>query len=1250
MSFLNTLNSNMNNNSNNGPNMNHNPIGGTGNSISFGIGNNPIGNTSSNNNPITSGNSNTGTSLQFGNPMGGNAGTSGILNPSSNNLLTGSNQPTGSNSNPNIHSNFTNPTSNTGNPTTNSTQTQNLEQLCNDLRKQINENHYKLEADRKNTYIKIIEDPNKGIVENYKFLSSVNSLNDNTIQSKEKPLLPVNTLYKLMRNLNLMNNVKQDFSVLPLSNLSGKKEIDLNRLPNLTNLDPLVKRVYDDYIECRQKDLEDKKKQEINSRNQCFEAQYCRLLKKNEIFFNCIVNSKDDDNEVNDLSYLNKNDEYSVKIHSDNLFLEKSSNNLNGLEMLNNSLASFDMIDNKGNLDTKSEAYSSETYNNFHNKYTSFQNKGYTPLKTNQKEILFNQANKSTIFNIFQQNEENKQMGINVKEKKPKLLEDFYFYFKHMKKYFCYMLTGHLDDTTGYEAEGKEFIHLNKFFKSILFSISNDLKKNMNTNKIFHFETQVQVNTSFDELNKSKIKLFGLLDRYFSNICSGENYLKEKKVFGVVVNSVKFLQSNFFMSIISNDEEYEKRLNKHTNEVYNDPNFKLIYNNSEKYSFHSVSHSSVNLEDNEKIKFIESYVNNTLFKKDYIKKIDFVNKKELISWAKIFYILRCGFDSILNVYLKSYSSSEETQALLVLTEFNSYVNSKYISTAQQSLKEDMGFYQKNYKILLSYYNNLEKERQKNPFQIAVISIVLKISTEIDREFFDSMDDYFWYYLRIISVSEDNIVNFSLNINETSESLKENKLNLEDFQEFIINSNFESNVHNDFELLFYFFSIGLFKKGLEQVLSTTKLYVDIFHVAYFLNETGLLSNFCDSNRNLLYYHDNFGQYNEKFYTAELEAFIFRLLQVAKDEKTLKQILPYLCTNSFQVELGKRYVESKKENIKKDIYFNHGVDATKFTQLYPNFVFKSLLEKFIHSANLIKLFNCPNEEIFNNKVENNEHQQILGQVEIYQSNYSKVTFSNIVGNCDLYKDLIYSLIENKIKFNKDSLAEIESLDLCVQYKNYNELLSLLTKNFILLINGKTLRSNINEVNTQRELVIYKVYLDIIGVNINSDQFSRSFKNNYDFLCQLLEIEKIFNYVNEDLQKFKIVQLPTINKCFDLFDKYLKIFPENSNGLEINEFFNRISDWTKELINFLPEVFYLYYCLSKDKLEYLNKNSLITCNSKEGQAVREARKALIKRLATINDLLEEIKNKKLLFEDSKIEEISKLITDVTTRYMDI
>lgn len=1265
--------------------------------------NNPVNNLFNNNTASSTTNTNNdlGKNFSFNPNTNNNSSNSTTTNnlfnsnttkPTENKLNNSSNPTNTANQPLNILSLKPLPTTSTNNNINSNTNSNNSSSLpnqtiidkINTLRQEINQQYRNKESSQNRNYYSALEGGDKILLNNLKLINNISSvkynnigynkenIENNGIKEESKTILPINTLYRLMRNINIQHNVKNDYSIIPTikttskttltnnafdSNKNDNIKIDYDKIhENMNKMDPLFKKVYEDYINSRKQAIINKEKHSKQQYSQHsfenkikYENHECQLFKKK------IVESSDTQGQIYNMQKNSDEDIFHIEI-------EREINNKNNERnaFTTNGKSKYDNYSNyKTNQYSDNnylENYNINNYNNKNNLNT------YTPLNFNNKKVNINNINNNAFndskVNIYYNNNldlleqhnpdslyhkinklQDKKINenINSTEYKQNLFEEkFGFYFNNIKNYFYYSLTSQrLTESNSIGSDSLEIISQNKLIKDSLLNMIKDIQLSSNNNKNL-VNKYYYINKDLS-INESKIKLFYFLENLISNVSIDVHNTstdKDINIYSIIVCSFKSLQNSFFFTVAKTNHKYAESLKKH-------------YSN---YSSNKNIITYLAIKETDKVRIVEEYskiyIPNTHYYKSLSndssnKEINIEESKTYLNyWGTIYFLLKAGLDDQIEAYFhKNFNTDdEETQDFLNLINFNNTITKKHFYNKNKNISISSSLFevtQQSYKRLKLKYEQLLNSTYnissniKNIYKIVCYSIALKIKQEFDQEFFDDMDEYMWYYLRIITNNDETSIYFDLE--NTSSSSQ--KLSLLTFQDFIKESGLENNVDNVFDMLKYYFMIGMFKEGISKASSYTNnisefssnsndlyLNADFLNIMYISYECGFFSNFSDVNicikksikNSFVSDTDNYSFYFNYFFNLMVEQVYNNNLNSNKynnkEEGNYinKALILYLISNSKILSLAEQsnttyltdkgylktrvYDEKEKKDLINTFKLNPMVQIDKLFSAYPCYFKRDLFIQLVEKLKLYSILNL--NSIYS----------------LLDDNYISVSLVNIIGKSDQLKSIIKELLKSAIKYKNtymgnDSMFTSNSLQnnynnylllLAKEYDFIEELIQLLINNFIFILKEKTpkiifnskihLVSNIsNKTNLNEELKSlqndFSQFFDYLSLKLNNTN-NQVYKNTYQWIVQLKSIEIIYDMINNNLY----------DEALNYFHKYISVFPYNRSSNSYQAYCSELKSLNEELVKFVPDIICLYVFLISNKLIYIKQHTII------------------------------------------------------------
>jgi hypothetical protein len=225
--------------------------------------------------------------------------------------------------------------------------------------------------------------------------------------------------------------------------------------------------------------------------------------------------------------------------------------------------------------------------------------------------------------------------------------------------------------------------------------------------------------------------------------------------------------------------------------------------------FKRISRDSHNVHnDKDKIEIISQYVNHINWYKLNISRSQ--NQDDLKNWGIVYYLIRSGFQDLALTYARKLNKSDMN---IFCDVYSQIVGDKDIS-------RDL-YYQ-----LVSVVKSKDEDLARtNPYKYNCFLLVTRLPTAIDFTLLDTQEEYLWFYLRFVNITEN--LN-KLGYNEF--------LTLRELQEYI-----QSDMNkNSVESALVCFSLLLYEEGL-RLLPKNHYLVDIVNLITLLSEIKLFRN-------------------------------------------------------------------------------------------------------------------------------------------------------------------------------------------------------------------------------------------------------------------------------------------------------------------------------------------------------------------------------------------------------------------------
>jgi len=315
---------------------------------------------------------------------------------------------------------------------------------------------------------------------------------------------------------------------------------------------------------------------------------------------------------------------------------------------------------------------------------------------------------------------ENIKIHSNLSEKA--MLENFDMYFECCKLYFYFLNK----DVSLSENKGLYSMSLDKHYVELKILLQNLISK---------FEKKNEY------VRKNLFKLIYYQSEGYEKVGVTES-TKLRKIL-LINNTCRFYEHEFFMQI----------MDKYLNEK-NQPRKAEVF---EQYTYSS------------KVTAIKSFINQDCYQRFFnmVSNLHSIDLEIFKKWGCIFFFMRCGLleDCIKYLQESRISVDDEFKFIEVLLK-------------KQQLNED--FSESEYTKLNEILKTFSKGEIRNPYRLGVIVLLSKTTHKSFSIFVPTFDDYIWFHLKI------------LNISETNEIIREKIFNfnysLSEFQKFVLEIN------------------------------------------------------------------------------------------------------------------------------------------------------------------------------------------------------------------------------------------------------------------------------------------------------------------------------------------------------------------------------------------------------------------------------------------------------------------------------
>lgn len=972
-------------------------------------------------------------------------------------------------------------------------QGENIEDKINNLYKEINLAHHSLKSDPKTKPTREVELENNNLnLESYKYFNFDN----------QKPM-PLKHLCTVVKNLN--------------------RQITQEKKPSsVFGIDPSPVQIKDPEFLKLKSSIEEMKKFQIE-RKKIKQGSQQPVL--NDEYSNQIIRSSDF--ESNPLPEILE--EYSLMfsanltLENPNMFNKDKSHLIRGIR--DEVLSSYGILkdSNTSRASIDYDGFPNQMYNSSHN-YMNTKGKLYTPFKNKNTTPTINYT--YNVNKVSQQPDStslsytlNKRTKEGLHENKDfnGLLREFHSQLNQVKIYFAYCLTGNIV-TKGVSFDSRELdkcVEKEKLLSVVVGELIVDLQKRM--------QEATKLNGSVLSHLRSKVTFFKLLQSYLQII--GKRNAGSTTVNSLVIAAIQSLQTNFLSNVISDHS-------------YNGSNSNMINKDLSKIDL------------KEKVKAIEAYVSHKIVNTSAYKSS--TDKKAISFWANVYFMLRAGLDFEVETYINKGTNEgmKEDGTIRCFIDLLSYHSTSRNSGVAASKYSDskMESISRGYSALLKEIR--DRKVKSNPFEYACYCIVLKVNNEMDQELFDDMDDYFWFHLRLISLTQDRSL-----ISSIPEASEIKLLQLSEFQGFIkaSKSEFETNINSDFDIARLYMSIGLIADAVRKISTKEENLVDSFNIGYILHQTGLLVNY-ESIFNQVEAEHNIDALivNRDTIIADLMQRVMSNFAKASGPDLLLYLISNAMVDSPIHSKGRNgYIKSynKEEELNLAIKVNKSAFKTEF----PNYLCKDRFIEVLLKSNSIGL---------------------LSSIDscVYSDESTSIQIRHLIPSAELFESLVQIILEREVSLNKVVLVEDIRLELALKSKLYENLLNLLTNNCIFILKDsvpqKILNSSVHEskgslVESKSKIKGYKKYFDAIGLNMN--HYNQQFKNKYEFLLQLEMIEEIYLLIVSGKHE----------KALQNFFDYNRIIPFKGTE-EIAIALEKIETLEDSMKRIIPEIIYLFVAL--------------------------------------------------------------------------
>lgn len=871
-------------------------------------------------------------------------------------------------------------------------------------------------------------------------------------------------------------------------------------------------------------------------------------------------------------------------------------------------------VSNTSNISSNHSLNNSFGYmNNLNNNNKS---KIYTPFKKQtviSNQIVLNQSNNSQnhshdetslsfkLNQISNINENNKELV--------QLCRDFDYYFSLLYKYyFTYILTSKF-------IEGKSNISIDSSEKVIY-------KKRLFEKLTKEISISLSSLVSKQSTVDSKMKLYDLVSLFLFLFKSNTN---SPSLSNVVSNSIFHYQNVFKLQLCEEEKINPSQITLKTITQFTS---KQILSKTLSHLNTSISSSNTNT--------------NSKFPKQQTQ----LEKSKLEFWGCVYFLLRSGLDSKIKDFfdgirknVPEYCDVEFLDSLQYIIDFNLDCYLSSFSYSNEGGRKGKTLFSTE-ELLVKYEYLLNKfytEPNKNPYEYASMSIILQLnsSNNIDLTFISSIEEYFWFNLKMIQYKpQEDLLN---SMREMNFSLPSKKFNLYEFQSYVIYNEklIENETSNQFDLVRFYFSIGLFRSGVNYLYKRNDSLVDVFNLTYILFQSEILFDISNTNQSfsLLEIEENEKEASKRLMDEMLNRFVHEF-----DKVKTSQILFYLISNSMldcpiEKGIGGEILEGNYLNSYEkssgttvfDLILQKNVNKDVFKKEYPNYINIKLLVSLCKNTNLAKSLISDDAII-----------------------YDTIKLSHIIPFKSLFQKIIHEIVKLYTSLNKPTEIDDVYIELCRKYDLYDCLLRLLIINSIYILRQKTPSQVYNieihffqkqnktkikdETLKSKILKDYKTYFDYF----NQSLFSQQDMNNYKFLVQMINIEKIYGYIDSNLYLDALKEVEYISE--------IPIFGELNDGHHaFSLFISKFEYYDTFIKEFLPEVLYLFGVIFLENIVKLKKNTMFFQKNIDGERLRLQFERIKSYSKNLDSLIHRLNDKYKEVFYGKVVALKKIVSEV-------